>query len=376
MRTYTIIGSGITSRTFLNKLIDLNNNQFEIYWIIDNRNETKRFHNSNQINRKLGKNGTSNAWHAVSPVDFDSDYLKFFQKFYRIKKLPKKILNNKGDFLYVPRSKPNIEKLPSKRKVQKNVKIIYGTVQQIIPINKGELYEIYISNNKKVHSNKVFVGTNILDLSSLLHSPSCNKDYIIYDHIQIYAGVIERKNILNKYLIEPILTKTGYYVGCENSSNSLLMLKSKHDSTQHASILNFGQSTSKIIWDIISSFNYKRIIEAFSVKFGIFYKTEEYNVYIQKKVIFSDPLIQKKLSRREIDEELKCFKSIRPILKHYSGHIIHGNHQIGEKLNNQNRNRHKNIWIGNIRKQGWLDGRHHTLLNSFENIKKCVELMD
>tara|TARA_Y100000741_G_scaffold363845_1_gene353079 strand:+ start:261 stop:1370 length:1110 start_codon:yes stop_codon:yes gene_type:complete len=363
-----VIGSGFISFSFLSKLVK--RNLYKIYLSIDNRNELIRFTDNIQINRYLGHMGTSKYWHSVSPSNGPVGYFKFFKSFYNINENIKLNFKNENK-IYIPRKKPNLNKAFGINIYNSNFNLIHSYTRKVS--KKKNKIEVVFGNNNKIIVDKIFVGTNILDLEKIIFNKIRIPNYTIYDHIQTHVGFIDNKHITNKSLIKPFITSNGYYIGYESYKNKILMLRPYHSNIKNfnfKNFQNFGKSSFEIILEILFSFSFNKLISAFSTKYGFFFKSKFYSIYVQEKIKYDKITLVNQLSKTEIKNKIRGFNSISfNNLNKTTGISIYGNHQIGES-NDISDNQ---VIFGNIKPKGWLKGTHHTILNCFDVFNKNID---
>lgn len=364
-----VVGSGIISYSFILKLLNNKKERNLIYWITDNRDEIINFNSSKQINRRLGFSGSSTVWHSVSPTSTNKKYLDFLKEFYNVDNSSFLDYANSNSRLFIPKKNPQTKNRI--RKIIKNHHKIIEVKSRVKYINNesNKKWKVITESKQNYLFDLVFIGVNIQDVSSLFKKKII--DFNIFDHIQAHLGVISYDSIINKKLIRPIRTNYGYFIEIEENDSCILMLRPIHRINHQLSkekIQNFGKSKYQIIIETIFSFSFGRIIEAISTKFGFFFKAKYYSVYIQKREDFSKLDLNTDYSKDDIIKIIRKFKSIPNTLQHYTGFKIYGNHQIGEtNFSNINFLSKNNLIIGNLKLNNWLKGKHHTLINAYEN---------
>ncbi len=357
-----IIGTGFVSYSFLKNL--KKSNFYNIFLSIDDRKKLIKFKNSSQINRFLGNFGTSNYWHSVSPTNGPKGYFNFFKNFYNINNVNSNMNLENSEMLFVPRKNFSLERAFNINVNSLNYKIINSRANQI------SKRKINLKSYSMIHQKSRLIifllETNILDLQSIIFKNLNIPDYVVYDHIQTHLGFVKRDQILNNKLIKPILSREGYYIGYESFNDKILMLRPFHSNIKTFGLKkfqNFGKSKIEIIKEIILSLSFSKLIHAFSTRYGLFFRSKYYSVFLQERIKLKDISIERKLSNEDIMKKLSGFKSLRSNqLTSLTGYSVFGNHQIGESKMSPP----KGVIIANIKSKGWLKGVHHTLLNCFD----------
>ena len=282
MKSIAIVGDSISSLGALQFFFENQKLNFKLFHIIDKRKIEIKYKNIPEFNRYLGKEGTSNFWHAVSPIDQKAassykDLFKLLYGFYPKVNAPQ---------LFTPYIRPNsanvvnffrkeFSKNSSNKFTQKN-----GTVEKIKIIENNKK-RIIFCNGKTLDIDILILAINPLDILDLIDLDK--KEVTLYDHIHTCHGIInsnENDTTLSKKSYKNI---HGYFYNYEKFEKYIVYLKPFYgEPNEIQKQLNFGKKDQKFIEIfIINRFNTKAVLSA---KFGIRFPTKYYAIWSQQVV--------------------------------------------------------------------------------------------
>ena len=274
-----------------------------------------------------------------------------------------------GNFLFVPRRLPNLSRKWRELGEKFGDRLIFESSTAFQVEYKNQ--EICISHSRGNYvCDNLFVGINVLDLSSIEWINIPLKDFIVVDHIQVKLGLIRKEDLpVNEFIISR--KRGGYVSSYLKSKNSILMWRPYHGSVKKfdAADINFGLSKWRIILSLLVSFRYSRILEAFFTKFGLFPKSKYYTLFLQSKIKFEEITDSTRFSQKKIYNVLSEYGLNKLIAT--DGKVIYGNHQMGEGKSELLNGR---IIFGTISHKGWFNGEHHTVKNMYrieQNVWNC-----
>lgn len=369
MKSIAIVGDSISSLGALQFFFENQKLNFILFHITDKRKIEIKYKKIPEFNRYLGKEGTSNFWHAVSPIDQKAnssykDLFKLLYGFYPEVTAPQ---------LFTPYIRPNsanvinffrkeFGKKSSNKLIHKN-----GTVEKIKIIENNKK-RIFFVNGKTLDVDFLILAINPLDILDLIGLDK--NEVTLYDHIHTCHGIINSS--VNSTMLSKKSYKNihGYFYNYEKSEKFIVYLKPFYgEPNKIQKQLNFGKKRSEIYRDILLSTDLTPKFTALSAKFGIRFPTKYYAIWSQQ-VVKREFDFDEKLNLYVPTEKFKRINEVfhpdMKLIMSKSNAIIPGNHlyMVVNKCADNFLNE-SNIFCSAIKPNlDFFDGRHSSLLLS------------
>ncbi len=276
---YVVIGSGLAA---LGASIALDEYS-KTYCIVGRDFKYENLYPNGQLITSHLFGGASNFWHGVIPMaQFkDEKSKKLLQKFYKF--TPLKGFENK---LFIPRN-------PIKSKLYFNhEKTVVGDVCTVSK-HKNGVAEIRLKDGKVLFCKRIIVACGVRSTFELLASSKLIKkeNATIDDHVCGYVGLVSVKSLqsLLGVGIDISINKFGYLINSylDEEVDVLYTFRPAHfemknETNQLRGGPVYGKGGKiKVIWNVIKSLKLGRLIEAFSLKSGIWFKPKIVSIHFQ-----------------------------------------------------------------------------------------------
>jgi len=366
-RNIVIVGDSIASIGALLSVLSFAKSEDKIFHVIDPRKNAINYQDTDQMNRYLGKYGTSNNWHAVSPVynNYSKVYKLIFKTIYGYE------IKSDSPRLFVPYLRPSTQQ--AIENVYKKLTLLFennfnklNKFVEKIDWNFESEKKIFFSDKTTLKADIVCLCINVLDVVPILGIDKSK--FTIFDHKQSLQGIIDLK--INK----PSLSRKvfnnlyGYLFEYESTKNCISFLKPFYgDPLKANEYQNFGKTTSKIIKEVILSPDIGSKLNAISSKLGLRTPARYFSLWSQEIVKRNITKISDLYVPTTKDEPLENYDhKDQNIINFRTEYKIPGNHFIGilEKEVYDQLEKSKIIFSTLRDDIDSFDGRHSSLLIS------------
>lgn len=276
---YIIIGSGLAA---LGASTALDKSE-KTYCVVGRDFKYENLYPNGQLITSHLFGGASNYWHGVIPMrQFKNEKsMALFQKFYNL--TLQKDLHSK---LFVPRK-------PIKTKLYfSSEKTIFGDVCSVSKHENG-LAEVWLKDGSVLFCKRIIVACGVRSTFELLASSNLisKEKATIDDHVCGYVGLISVKSLksLLGFGVDVSVNNFGYFINSflDEERDVLYTFRPAHfEMKNETNQLRGGPVYGKggkvqVIWDVIKSLKLGRLIEAFSLKSGVWFKPKMVSVHFQ-----------------------------------------------------------------------------------------------